>query len=49
MAIWNILWPFGILYGHLLYFVALCFGILYLKESGNIGLEASEEDRVGRV
>jgi hypothetical protein len=33
MAIWYILWPFGIFYGHLVYFMAnLCiflrFGIL---------------------
>jgi hypothetical protein len=34
MAIWNILWPFGIIYGHLEYFMAIWynlwpFGIIY--------------------
>jgi hypothetical protein len=24
MAIWHTLWPFGILYGHLVYFMAIC-------------------------
>jgi hypothetical protein len=34
MAIWYILWPFGIFYGHLVYFMAIwyilwSFGIFY--------------------
>jgi hypothetical protein len=42
MAIWHILWPFGIFYGHLAYFMAIwyifpCFGMLYQEKSGNPG------------
>jgi hypothetical protein len=36
-AIGNILWPFGIFKGHLLYFSR--FGILYQEKSGNPALE----------
>jgi hypothetical protein len=25
MTIWNILWPFGIIHGHLVYFVVFCY------------------------
>jgi hypothetical protein len=40
MAIWYILWPFEIFYGHLVYFVVIWyissrFGILYQEKSGN--------------
>jgi hypothetical protein len=37
MAIWNILRPFGIFYGHLVDFVVFCyiFGMLYQEKSGN--------------
>jgi hypothetical protein len=40
MAIWYILWPFGIFYGHLVYFMAIWyifsrFGMLHLEKSGN--------------
>jgi hypothetical protein len=50
MAIWYILWPFGIYcYGHLVYFVAIwytswlfgifsCFGMLHQEKSGNPAL-----------
>jgi hypothetical protein len=33
MAIWSILWPFGIFYGYLAYFSR--FGMLYQEKSGN--------------
>jgi hypothetical protein len=33
-AIWNILWPFGIFYGNLVYFPR--FGILSQEKSGNL-------------
>jgi hypothetical protein len=32
-AIWYYLWPFGIFYGHLVYFSR--FGILHQEKSGN--------------
>jgi hypothetical protein len=32
-TIWYILWPFGIFYGHLVYFSH--FGLLYYEKSGN--------------
>jgi hypothetical protein len=32
-AIWYILWPFGIIYGNLVYFSR--FGMLYKEKSGN--------------
>jgi hypothetical protein len=40
MDIWSILLPFGILYGHLVYFVVIWyafprFGMLYQEKSGN--------------
>jgi hypothetical protein len=40
MAICYILWPFGIFYGHLVYFVVIWynfprFGMLYQEKSGN--------------
>jgi hypothetical protein len=40
MAIWNILWRFGILYDHLEHFVFILykisgFGIMYQEKSGN--------------
>jgi hypothetical protein len=40
MAIWKILLPFGIFYGHLVYFVAILvyfssFSMLYQEKSGN--------------
>jgi hypothetical protein len=40
MAIWNILWRFGIFYGHLVHFVFIWyifsrFGIMYQEKSGN--------------
>jgi hypothetical protein len=35
MAIWDILWPFGIFYGHLVHFFG--FGIMYQEKSGNPG------------
>jgi hypothetical protein len=34
-AIWYILWPFGIFYGYLVYF--LRFGLLHQEKSGNPG------------
>jgi hypothetical protein len=42
MAIWNILWIFGIFYNHLVHFVFICyilsgFGIMYQEKSGNPG------------
>jgi hypothetical protein len=48
MAIGNILWPFGIFHGHLVYFMAIWYicwlvgiffllGILYQEKSGNPG------------
>jgi hypothetical protein len=42
MAIWNILWPFGIFYDHLVQFVFFwCifsgFGTMHLEKSGNPG------------
>jgi hypothetical protein len=41
MAIGNILWSFGIFYGHLVYFMAIWyifprFGILRQEKSGNL-------------
>jgi hypothetical protein len=44
MAIWNILQPFGISYGHLVHFVVIWyifsrFGMLYQENSGNPGLD----------
>jgi hypothetical protein len=36
MAIWYILWPFGMSYGYLVYFSR--FGMLYQEKSGNPGL-----------
>jgi hypothetical protein len=48
MAIWNILWPFGIFYGHLEYFMAICFiispfwlGILYQEKAGKPARQSS--------
>jgi hypothetical protein len=40
MAIWNILWRFGIFYDHLVHFVFIwyifySFGIMYQEKSGN--------------
>jgi hypothetical protein len=46
MVIWYILWPFGIFYGHLVYFMAIGvlyghlvffhrFGMVYQEVSGN--------------
>jgi hypothetical protein len=40
IAIWYILWSFGIFYGHLVYFVAFLvhfsrFGMLHQEKSGN--------------
>jgi hypothetical protein len=40
MAIWNLLQTFGIFYGHfgelaVIWYISPCFGILYLKKSGN--------------
>jgi hypothetical protein len=35
MAIWNILWPFGLFYGYLVYFSRI--GMLYQEKSGNPG------------
>jgi hypothetical protein len=43
MAIWYILWPFGIFYGYLVYFSR--FGMLYQEKSGNPGTEASVLNR----
>jgi hypothetical protein len=40
MAIGNILWPFGIFCGHLVYFPR--FGMLYLEKSGNPGFNACQ-------
>jgi hypothetical protein len=45
MAIWYILWPFGIFYGHLVYIMAIWyifprFGILYQEKSGNPGSDS---------
>jgi hypothetical protein len=41
MAIWSILWPFGLFYGHLVYFMVIryipLFDIMYRKKSGNPG------------
>jgi hypothetical protein len=42
MAIWYILWPFGIFSGHLVYFMAIWyifprFGTMYQEKSGNLG------------
>jgi hypothetical protein len=36
-AIWDILLPFGIFYGYLIYFSR--FGMLYQEKSGNPGFE----------
>jgi hypothetical protein len=46
MAIWNILWRFGIYYDHLLHFVLILvhfsgFGIMYQEKSGNPGHPAA--------
>jgi hypothetical protein len=43
MAIWNILWRFGIFYNHLVHFVFIWyifsgFGIMYQEKSGNPAL-----------
>jgi hypothetical protein len=40
MAIWNMLWPFGIFSGYLVYFLVIwyifpCFGMLQQEKSGN--------------
>jgi hypothetical protein len=38
MENWYILWPWGLFYDHLVYFVAICysrFGMLYQEKSGN--------------
>jgi hypothetical protein len=40
MAIWNVLWPFGMVYGHLGYFMTVWyifsgFGIMHQEKSGN--------------
>jgi hypothetical protein len=40
MAIWNILWRFGIFYAHLVHFVFVWygfsgFGVMYQEKSGN--------------
>jgi hypothetical protein len=43
-AIGNILWPFGIFCGHLVYFP--CFGILYQEKSGNPDPTEVQESRV---
>jgi hypothetical protein len=39
IAVWSNLRPFGIIYGHLVYFMVMfsCFGMLYQEESGNPG------------
>jgi hypothetical protein len=42
MAIWYNVWPFGIMYGHLVYFGVILvyfsrFGMLYHEKSGNPG------------
>jgi hypothetical protein len=42
MATWNIVWRFGIFYGHLVHFVFIWyifsgFGIMYQEKSGNTG------------
>jgi hypothetical protein len=44
MAIWTILWTFGICYAHLIHFVLIwyifsSFGIMYKGKSGNPGIE----------
>jgi hypothetical protein len=44
MDIWSILQPFGILYGHLVYVMVICyifphFGKLYQEKSGNPGFK----------
>jgi hypothetical protein len=52
MVIWSILWPFGLFYGHLVYFMGILvyfmdigifsrFGILYQKQSGNPASDAT--------
>jgi hypothetical protein len=43
MAIYNILWTFGLFYDHLVHFVYFWyifsgFGFMYLEKSGNPGL-----------
>jgi hypothetical protein len=46
MAVWNILWQFGIFYASLVYFVVIWlifhFGILYQEKSGNPGMYHQE-------
>jgi tetrahydromethanopterin S-methyltransferase subunit E len=42
LTIWNILWPFGIIYGRSVYFVVICHILLILvcldqEKSGNSG------------
>jgi hypothetical protein len=44
MDIWSILQPIDIFYGHLVYFVVICYifphvGILYEEKSGNPNVE----------
>jgi hypothetical protein len=43
MAIWNILWPFGILYGHLVQFVIIWSIFFRYKKSGNPAGKEEEE------
>jgi hypothetical protein len=44
MAVWDILWQFGVFYGHLVIYVMVIsyifphFGALYQEKSGNSGL-----------
>jgi hypothetical protein len=53
MAIWNILWRFGIFYGHLVHFVFIWyilsgFGIMYLEKSGNPGPKQGDQMGLGQ-
>jgi hypothetical protein len=51
MAIWSILWPFEIFYGHLEYFVVIWyifprFGILDQEKSGNPGFRCRKQKNI---
>jgi hypothetical protein len=53
MAIWNILWRFGIFYDHLVHFVFIWyifsgFGIIYQEKSGNPGQNLDREHSLWR-
>jgi hypothetical protein len=49
MAIWNILWTFGVFYNHLVHFSG--FGIVYQEKSGNPAVESKEggKEKMGHL